>query len=148
MRNKGFTLIEALAVIVVIGILGLMITPLVLNYIEKSNKETLKNSAYGLLNAADYEYKQLLMKGFYNDYVMYLYDEGQETSIPSGSQLDYSGTKPKSGNVVINHLGEIALAISDGKYCFEKAFDESEVKENPEKSEYDCYVDFNPETEE
>lgn len=141
MKKEGFTLIEMLSVIVVIGIIGLLVTPVVISYIEKSNKEVLKTSAYGLIGAADNEYKRILMKGFVDNYIIYVYNEGEKTSTLNGSKLEYKGQRPKSGNVVINRDGEIALSISDGKYCFEKLFNESEVKENPEKSFYDCYVD-------
>ena len=54
MKNRGFTLIELLAVIMIIGIIALVTTPLVMNQIEKSKKETLRDSIKGMVNAITY----------------------------------------------------------------------------------------------
>lgn len=43
MRKKGFTLIELLAVIVILAVISLIATPMVLKYIDKMEKEALKN---------------------------------------------------------------------------------------------------------
>lgn len=144
MNKKGFTLTEALTIIVLIGVLGLIVTPLVMNYIKQSKKEALKTSAYGLIRAADNEYKNILMNGYIESYVVFTYDNGNEESSPIGLTLDYKGAKPQGGNIVINTEGEIALAITDGEYCVEKAFDESEVKESS-KLPNQCFVEIEAE---
>lgn len=43
-NKKGFTLIEVLAVIVIIGILGTLVVPNISNYIDYSKRETYRNS--------------------------------------------------------------------------------------------------------
>ena len=48
MKKKGFTLIELLAVIVILVIIALIATPLILKYIDKSNREALRNSIYSI----------------------------------------------------------------------------------------------------
>ena len=48
MKKKGFTLIELLAVIVILAIIALIATPLIIKYIDKSNRESLKNSIYSI----------------------------------------------------------------------------------------------------
>ena len=48
MKKKGFTLIELLAVIVILAIIVLIATPLVLKYIDNSNREALRNSIYSI----------------------------------------------------------------------------------------------------
>ena len=52
-RKTGFTLIELLAVIVILAIIALIATPIILNIIEKARKEAFKDTAYGIINAAE-----------------------------------------------------------------------------------------------
>lgn len=42
MKNRGFTLLELLAVIVILAIIALIATPLILNVIEKSKEGAFK----------------------------------------------------------------------------------------------------------
>ena len=53
MRNKGFTLVELLAVIVILAIISLIATPMVLGVIEKSKKSAAIESANGIMDAAE-----------------------------------------------------------------------------------------------
>jgi len=54
LKNKAFTLIELLGVIVIIGIISLIATPIVLNIVESARKNAFKNSAYGIVNIIEY----------------------------------------------------------------------------------------------
>ncbi|HKM40622.1 MAG TPA: type II secretion system protein, partial [Patescibacteria group bacterium] len=56
MKNKGFTLVELLAVIVILGIIMLIATPLIINVISDARKGVFKNSAYGLVKTGENEY--------------------------------------------------------------------------------------------
>ena len=56
MKNKkGFTLIELLAVIVILAIIALIATPIILNMIENAKKGAAKDSAYGYIEAIDFQ---------------------------------------------------------------------------------------------
>ena len=52
-RNKGFTLVELLAVIVILAIIAQIATPIILNVISDAKKEAAKDSAYGYIEAIE-----------------------------------------------------------------------------------------------
>ena len=53
MKKKGFTLVELLAVIVILAIIALIATPIILGVIEKSKKGATENSALGYTEAVE-----------------------------------------------------------------------------------------------
>ena len=53
MNKKGFTLIELLAVIVILAIIALIATPIILNIINDTKKESLVRSAENYLRAVE-----------------------------------------------------------------------------------------------
>ena len=52
-RNKGFTLVELLAVIVILALIALIATPIILNVINDVKKQAAKDSAYGYMDAVE-----------------------------------------------------------------------------------------------
>ena len=142
MRKKGFTLIELLAVIVILAIIALISVPLILNVIADSKKGAFKSTAYGIIEAAELEYAQSILKGN-KQAVTFTYTDGVETSSVNGINLNYKGTKPKNGTVSINSSGEIAIAIHDGKYCAKKGYDEERVTIS-EKNKDECKIVIPP----
>ena len=46
---RGFTLVELLAIIVILAIIALITTPIILNIIEKSRLNTAKDKAWGTI---------------------------------------------------------------------------------------------------
>jgi general secretion pathway protein G len=61
-RNKGFTLIEILAVLIILGLLAALIVPKVISRVEQSRIETTKLQMKAIKNALE-QYK--LDNGFY-----------------------------------------------------------------------------------
>ena len=121
LKRKGFTLIELLAVIVILAIIALIAVPAVMNIIDKANMSAFKDSAYGIIKAGDLYYakKEMLDEE--------LLEETFE--FPNGAdKLKIKGQLPKDGNMIIDEDGNIAMAITNGKYCITKNFDDKDIK--------------------
>ncbi|NLL44917.1 MAG: prepilin-type N-terminal cleavage/methylation domain-containing protein [Mollicutes bacterium] len=140
MRKKGFTLVELLAVIIIIGFIAALISPIVVNVINNARKDTFKNTAYGLKKAAEVKYADLEKESNIKNYIFY-YNDGAETSNIEGVYLEYEGEKPQSGYIIINKEGDIALAIHNGKYCAQKGYYQSTITVST-KSANKCEIPF------
>ena len=57
-KNKGFTLIELLGTIVVLAIIALITIPTISGVVNKARLNSLKDSAYGLIDASNLYYAQ------------------------------------------------------------------------------------------
>ena len=92
MDKKAFTLIELLAVIVILGILALIVTPILINVVKDSNEKSYKLSADGYINAV-------------NDYILSNQLDGKkvENGKYNIKNLDVkiSGKAPSKGSVEI-----------------------------------------------
>jgi prepilin-type N-terminal cleavage/methylation domain-containing protein len=143
-NNSAFTLIELLAVIVILAIIALIATPLILDVISEARKGAFQNSAYGIVEAGEMGFAKDMLKGTEGE-VTFTYTDGVEQSSVLGKQLDYKGTKPRSGTVVVNSSGQVAIAIHDGTYCAEKTYEENVVSISSKSAE-DCNLEGGTET--
>ena len=92
-KKKGFTLVELLAVIVILAIIALIATPIILNVINDAKKEAAKDSFYGYMDAIE---KAIIV----NDV-----DEEEDFPTPDSNgcynlkklneKVNLKGTKPK-----------------------------------------------------
>ena len=117
MNKKGFTLIELLAVIVILAIIALIATPVIMNAISNAKQGAWKDAAYGIIKATENVYA----KGFSETTdpvdTFFLYENGVMTSYPSGKSIDYKGSVPQDGGIVLHSDGSITMAIHDGSNC-------------------------------
>lgn len=127
MKNKktlirnGFTLIEMLAIIIILAVIATITIPVVNNLISNAEKGSARNSAHGLVKAAGYYYQRTIMK---NE------GEGKFDGVTDVlPYLDLDGQKPDKGKVYINENGDVALAIIYNKTCITKDFN-SEILES------------------
>ena len=51
MKKDGFTLVELLAVVVILAVVALIATPIILNVINDAKKSSIKQSAIGYVDA-------------------------------------------------------------------------------------------------
>lgn len=124
--KSGFTLIELLAIIVVLGIIMTVAIPIVLETVESAKKGAFRNTAYGIIKAAEMVYSKDVINGQINE-ITFTYNNGIETSSVSGKKLNYNGTKPRSGTINVNKDGKVAIAIHDGVYCAIKGYLDRDV---------------------
>ena len=120
-KKEGFTLIELLAVIVILAIIALIAVPTIINIINKANKSAFKDTAYGIVNAGELYYAEKLLD-----------TEGMTSNetftFPNGMNgLQIKGKMPESGSMVVNSDGDVALAISNSRYCATKGFGDKDV---------------------
>ena len=108
-RTKGFTLIELIAVIIILSIIALITVPVVMNIIERA-----------IIKAGELYYSKQDLD----------FDNQLENIIftfPEANGLDINGSRPKSGDMIINVNGDISLAISNGKYCVRKGINDKDI---------------------
>jgi len=130
MKNKkGFTLIELLAVIVILAIIALIAIPIVLNMIESARKAAARDTAYGYIDAIEYN------NGFADMEVAgYTRITGDDIDI-SDISVKLKGKAPDSGEITVDNKGKVTDAsLCIGKYKVE--YNGKEVT-NVEKSS-DC----------
>ena len=122
MKNKGFTLIELLAVIIVLAVIALIAIPIITNVIEKSKKGALKDSAYGILDAAEM-YLSKNMSEEINDSIEFTCSNGE--CINGEEKITYKG-QIEAGKIKIYTDSEIELCITKDNYSVLKKVTDKE----------------------
>ena len=92
-KRKAFTLIELLAVIIVLAIIALIAMPIIFNVIENAKLKSLENSAYGVVDAVRLYYMENLMNS----------DNGEVPLNGSVTTLSLSGEHPIGGTWTIEN---------------------------------------------
>ena len=129
MKTRAFTLIELLAVIIILGILTLLIAPKVVNMLNESEKNTNMTSAQNLVKAAELKAANNDMTGN-NENIKINYQTGENKNY-----LDYTGEKPQIGQVQIRSNGEVAMAVKFGDYCYLKSYNSNDITTIPYTAE-------------
>ncbi len=116
MRKNGFTLVELLAVLLILTIIALLTTPIVINILTSSRQNTFESSIEQLINIAKMDYNEYARIGE----VTYVYDNDE--FICSGCDdgedliLDYSGSLEASGTLVYNGKTVVSLNIEGSEF--------------------------------
>ena len=103
MKKRGFTLIELLAVIVILAIIALIATPIILNMINDARKSAAVDSAYGYIEAIDYNNSIAQLNNKYNKIA-----SGDVITI--NNDVKVKGTKPTSGTIEVDASGRVIEA--------------------------------------
>ena len=109
-RNKGFTLVELLAVIVILAVISLITISIIGNVIEDSRKKAFESSVQGIVEVADYY--AIEHDGIYE----FLFDEEKRGTTEKGEQLDYRGAMEADGKLYIDSNGNVSLCLMNDKY--------------------------------
>lgn len=123
MKKNGFTLVELLAIIIVIGILVTITGPYVIRSIQTSRKSAFKNSAEGIIRVIQNEANE-------NNYeeMNYTISDGTITD-QNGNTLKTAGGNGETGEAYLDTSGRVSLAIQnkDKDLCARKGLKETHI---------------------
>lgn len=147
-KKNAFTLIELLAVIVLLAIVSVLIIPKVSQAIKDSRKSANEISANGLLRTATSYY--LETKTGHRRFSGCVYDFSNAATTCRSLNID--GNMPTEGKMTITSDGYIALAVKFGDSpCYLKTFDSDNitvVTNSLAACDETAYIDTLPEGEE
>lgn len=114
-KTKAFTLIELLAVIVVLAIIALIATPTVFHIIETANKGAAVDSAYEYIDAIEYHNAMSMLNS--DEYL--LIEDGENLDIKNLPDVQLKGNKPTSGTISIQKTLVTTASICINNYNVE-----------------------------
>ena len=128
-NKKGFTLVELLGVIILLGVIATIIAPNILKTQKKSEKELFEDSVNALIRGAQIYYAN-------NDFINY-----PKSGIAANSlELDVKNTEDMtSGSIkLVNDEYFYASNVSNGKYCAngvrnDLSIDEGKCPDTPDR---------------
>ena len=119
-NKKGFTLVELLAVIVILAIIALIATPIILNVIDDAKTNAAKNSAYGYIDALEKVNAQDMLSSESINVLSGVYTISSDGTLTHGEKavtVKFKGTKPTGGTLTYadGKLSSGSSIIVDGK---------------------------------
>lgn len=126
--NKGFTLTELLAVIVIIAIVALVTTPIVIDIIQSSREKAFIDTAHNLVvSAGTYQAEKQALNEDTTLSINYM-----TSSDEVKNQLKTDGDLPDAGEFEIDENGKVTLALwsNSAHVCVVKEASWKEIKVN------------------
>lgn len=119
-NKKGFTLVELLAVIVILAIIALIATPIILNVIDDAKTNAAKNSAYGYIDALEKVNAQDMLSSESINVLSGAYTIASDGTLTHGEKVvtvKFKGTKPTGGTLTYadGKLSDGSSITVDGK---------------------------------
>lgn len=112
MKN-GFTLMEILAVIIVLAIIALITTPVVIQVISESSKNTFKSSVEELMHITQTDYSEYARTGS----VTYSLNNNSLTCPVCEEKITYTGNIEEGKGTIVNNNGQItSVNITNDQY--------------------------------
>jgi len=121
-NTKGFTLVELLAVIVILAIIALITVPIILGVINDAKKGAAEDSAYGAIKATQLAYARA-SESVSGEVTITFDSTGAAsdgiTGNPVSKNISFSGDKPKGGTIKISGDGTATVTNLEinGYYC-------------------------------
>ncbi|MBQ9011303.1 MAG: type II secretion system protein [Bacilli bacterium] len=128
--TKGFTLVELLAVIVILAVVALITTPLILNVINDARKKGAEDKAWGTIDAVKLAYTEaqygstapaLTSSGITVTFTKSGTTLSNDSETRLGKAVKVSGDIPESGTVTIAENGTITCSnlkfSNQGTFC-------------------------------
>ena len=137
-RNKGFTLVELLAVIVILALIALIATPIILNVINDAKKQAAKDSAYGYMDAVE---KYIVSSELEDKSIQ----DGRYSVEELNKKISVKGSTPDNGNIEIKNSSVKSYDIGIDGYVVRNG--KVDKVSTTKKFENGTAVYYNPETE-
>lgn len=118
-NNYGFTIVELLSVIVVLGIILVIAVPRIMSAVNDSKKRALLNSAESIVRKVS---EMVLINNAEES--KYIISNKQFI----GSSLEVNGQLPTDGSIYIDENGKTALLLSEGNFCALKNFNNNKIE--------------------
>lgn len=118
MNKKAFTTTEVLAVITILGLIAIILTPIVTKIVSNSKEAAFKQSIQYINKASEnYIRSYELENGDSPSYPITFTCDGTSCKTSNNIVLSISGNTPTSGNIIIDSINQIYFdKISDGTY--------------------------------
>ncbi len=125
-KMKGFTLVELLAVIIILAIVALVTTPAILNVINNSRLEGAKDKTWGAIDAVKLAYTQSQTIDNHdvvdNPKVTFTSKTADDSETVLGRKATMSGEHPSKGSISIDTTTGVITAkdlvfTGNGKYA-------------------------------
>ena len=119
MRKKGFTLVELMAVLIIVAVLALVLIPVVNGIVMSARKQTFKDTVSGLIDMAyNFQSEYTLNNEKNVSYPMIINCDGEVCKNSDGDTIDFKGLVPISGKFILESSSVVrAVAVSNGSLC-------------------------------
>lgn len=113
MNKRGFSLVELLGVIVLLGILALISAPIITGVIDDSRKSGFRSSLNGIKKAIETDYSE----NKFDTSRRYKYKDKELIEINSNTKIEISGHISGYGEGTISASGTVKFGAYNDKYC-------------------------------
>ena len=119
MKKKGFTLIEMMAVLIILAILSMILIPLINDIISSSRKKAFRETVNNILESSRiYETGYVMDNGEELEYPVIITCDGEACEDTNGNKISFKGPVPISGRIILESAELMrAEVISNGQYC-------------------------------
>ena len=155
MKKNGFSLVELLAVIVILGVIAVITSPVIMGVIEDSRQSAFKSSLNGVKKAIENDYSDhnfdTNRKYYYGGYQNGTGGASDKKLVvlvgPSTyEEIEMSGEVNGKGMGSVNSSGSIAVGLYTDQFCGVAKGNDVEVKKiDSEISVSDCIAWINGE---
>ena len=141
--KRGFTLVELLAVIIVLGIIVGIAVPGITKIMEKSKIKAFEASVKGYIKAADMDNSD---RGGLKNY--YSIADGIVTEEKTNENIDVQTGTSENGSLEIDNKGKVNGSIYNNRYCAKIIDSRINIDEECSYTSFDDgdVIYFNPET--
>ena len=141
--KRGFTLVELLAVIIVLGIIVGIAVPGITKIMEKSRIKAFEASVKGYIKAADMDNSD---RGGLKNY--YSIADGIVTEEKTNENIDVQTGTSENGSLEIDNKGKVNGSIYNNRYCAKIIDSRINIDEECSYTSFDDgdVIYFNPET--